>query len=132
MASAFADHSKPPLISAPPAFPQSKIKGDASFGGSTLYENIQFTNFKSDKTWCGTEQRLFRLNPSSADYTPAIRLTKPRFDNVATEAMAYLFTPPNAWAVVDDCGSFPCTGPNNVIIKFEGSTFSGSVQPLRT
>lgn len=61
-----------------------------------------------------------------------MKVTNPRFENVAHEAIAYFFTPPNAWAVVDDCGSFPCTGPNNVLIQFERSIFTGSIQPLRT
>jgi hypothetical protein len=43
-----------------------------------------------------------------------------------------LFTPPNAWAVLDDCGQFPCTGPLNTLIKFERSTFAGKIKPLRT
>ena len=120
------------MISAPPVFPQYKMKADASFGGSTLYENIQFINFKSGKTWCGSEQRLFRLNPSNGDYYPVIKVTSPRFVNVAQEAIAFFYTPPNAWAVVDDCGNYPCTGPNNVLIHFERSIFSGDIRPLRT
>ena len=132
MPSSFANHNKPPMISAPPTFPQYKIKADASFGGYTLYENIHFINFKTGLTWCGVEQRLFRLNPSNADYYPAVKVVNPVFNNVAHEAIAFFFTPPNAWAVVDDCGNYPCTGPNNVLIQFQRSTFIGSIRPLRT
>ena len=132
MPSSFAGGSKPPMISAPPAWPQYKIKADASFGGTTLYENIQFINFKAGLTWCGSEQRLFRLNPSNADYYPQVKLMNARLENVAQEAIAYFFTPPNAWAVVDDCGNYPCTGPLNVLIKFERTTYAGGIRPLRT
>jgi hypothetical protein len=43
--------------------------------------------------------------------------------------MAYLFTPPNEWAVLDDCGQFPCTGPLNTLLRFESSTFAGLITP---
>lgn len=47
MPSSYANHNKPPVITAPPVWPQYKIKSDASFGGKTTYENLQFINFKS-------------------------------------------------------------------------------------
>lgn len=55
MPSSYAGHSKPPLISIPTSWPQYKIKADCSFGGKTTYENLQFINFKSGKTYCGME-----------------------------------------------------------------------------
>ncbi len=55
MPSSYANHHKDPLVSTPPKCPQYKIKADASFGGVTTYENIQFINFKSGKTYCGAE-----------------------------------------------------------------------------
>lgn len=83
-------------------------------------------------TYCGSEQRLFRLNPSNADYYPAVKINNARLENVDWDALAYFFTPPNAWSVVDDCGEYPCTGPNNVLISFERTTFTGSILPIRT
>ena len=130
--SAAADHFKPPLISGMPAWPQYRIKASASWGGNTLYENINFINFKTGDTWCGATQRLFRENALSADYNPAVRLLNPRFENVHTDALASLFTPPNEWATIDDCGQFPCTGPNNVLIAAEKSTFVGTIKPFNT
>lgn len=132
MPSNYANHHKPALIISSPAWPQYKIKADASFGGKTQYENLSFINFKSAKTWCGSDQRLFALNRFAADYIPATRLYNTRFENVDQDAMAYLFTPPNEWSVVDDCGEFPCTGPLNALIQFERSTFAGAIQPMRT
>ena len=79
MPSSYANHNKPALITATPAFPQYKIKADASFGGKTIYENIQFFNFDDEYDYCGNEQRLFRLNHYSADYQPRTLLTKVRF-----------------------------------------------------
>ena len=129
MPSSYAGHSKPPLISKPTGYPQFKIKADCSLGGKTTYENLQFINFKSAKTWCGKQQRLFVLNPTNADYLPQTKFFNTRFENVAQDTLAYLFTPPNAWSVVDDCGQFPCTGPLNTLLTFEKSTFAGYITP---
>lgn len=46
--------------------------------------------------------------------------------------MAYLWSPPNEWAILDDCGQFPCTGPNNVLIWFEKATYTGLIKPDNT
>ncbi len=80
MPSSYANHNKPPLADKPPACPQYKIKADASFGGVTTYENIQFINFNSGTTYCGNEQRLIRLNRFNADYLPAVRFVGTRFE----------------------------------------------------
>jgi hypothetical protein len=125
MPSSYAAHNKPPLISSPTVWPQYKIKADCSLGGKSTYENLQFINFKSEKTWCGSYQKLFVLNPTNADYLPQTKFFNTRFENVAQDTLAYLFTPPNAWSVVDDCGQFPCTGPLNTPLTFEKSTFAG-------
>jgi hypothetical protein len=78
------------------------------------------------------DQRIFRLNEFGADYYPLVKMTNTYFENVDWDAYAYFFVPPNEWATVDDCGQFPCTGPNNVLIKFTGATFGGSIMPIRT
>jgi hypothetical protein len=91
MPSSYADHNKPPLVSSPPAFPQFKIKADASFGGETTYENIQFINFKSGKTFCGMDQRLIRLNRFNADYMPATKFISTRFEVSFEEFIIIIF-----------------------------------------
>jgi len=131
MLSAFSNTNKPALITSPPAHPQYKIKSDASFGGRTFYNNLEFIGFNSNKTFCGMKQSLFTINPTSPDYVPAIKLTNTRFENVAQESIAYFFDPPWEWAVLDDCGEFPCTGPLNILLQFEKSVFAGSIMPLR-
>jgi hypothetical protein len=74
MASSFAGRSKPALVDTWPQFPQHKIKADASFGGTTIYENLEFINFKSGYTQCGMKQRMFVLNYYNADYYPIMRV----------------------------------------------------------
>jgi hypothetical protein len=83
MPSSYANHNKPPLTNTPSSCPHFKIKADASFGGVTTYENIQFINFRSGKTYCGEDQRLIRLNRFNADYLPAVKFIGTRFENVA-------------------------------------------------
>jgi len=34
--------------------------------------------------------------------------------------------PIEKWAVTDDCGEFPCTAPENIVLDFEGNSFEGS------
>ena len=46
--------------------------------------------------------------------------------------MAYLYSPPLSWAVIDDCGNFPCTGPSNALIRIDGAQFTGTLQPEQT
>jgi hypothetical protein len=53
MPSSYAGHAKPALVTMSPAWPQFKIKADASFGGTTIYENLEFINFRSAYTTCG-------------------------------------------------------------------------------
>jgi hypothetical protein len=31
--------------------------------------------------------------------------------------------PPEAWANIDDCGNWPCTAPQNVLMSFENTEF---------
>jgi hypothetical protein len=71
------------------------------------------------------------LNPTGADYHPRARFVNTRFDNVEQNVLAYLFSPPSGWANLDDCGDFPCTAPNNALLTFEKTTFTGTVTPLR-
>lgn len=52
-------------------------------------------------------------------------------NNVAMEALAYIYDPKEAWANISDCGEWPCTGPENVVIKFTGTTYGDSdLQPF--
>lgn len=52
-------------------------------------------------------------------------------NNVAMEALAYIYDPKEDWANVTDCGEWPCTGPENVVIKFTGTTYGDSdLQPF--
>lgn len=70
-----------------------------------------------------------RLNDGAADYTPKAQLTRSILHNCHWDTYAYLFSPPNAWANVDDCGDWPCTGPLQALIMFDSTTFTGTILP---
>ena len=40
--------------------------------------------------------------------------------------MTFIYDPPKKWAILADCGDFPCTGPNQILMSFQGTDFSGS------
>jgi len=107
--------------------PMYKPKSDASWGGQTLLQNVEFKNFESTSTRCGARQYVIDLNPHASDYMPIYNFHKATFNNVAHAALAYLFDPPAKWAKVDDCGQFPCTAPENVIINFADTKYKGDL-----
>lgn len=112
--------------------PYYEKSATASYGGQSQYNNLYFSNFKNSTTFCGADQRLFRLNPKSPDYSPRASFTGVTFNNVDQDAMFYLFSPPWAWANLNDCGNYPCTGPNNTMLTFSKAKFTGSTIPMKT
>lgn len=112
--------------------PYHMIEIDSSYGGQTTYDQVTFNNFKTDKTWCGQSQKLIALNPLASDYIPRVKLTRPHFNNVHQDAIAYIMSPDKVWANTDDCGNFPCSAPLNTLVQFEGATYSGSIKPSET
>ena len=71
-------------------------------------------------------------NPFAADYTPVHTFTDIKFVNVTTENLVWIEKPNPAWAAVDpttdpkNCGNWPCTAPENIVLKFESTTYEGS------
>ena len=73
--------------------PYHEIMADASWGGRSLYENLTFSGYRGQKTWCGQDQRVIRLNPTGADYHPRAKFLNTRLDNIDQDTLAYLFSP---------------------------------------
>lgn len=130
MLSYIAVKGKEPLPRSTTSLPMYKVKGDASWGGETLFDGIEFINFDSDKTWCGMQRKIFTANPTGADYYPIQNFINTVFNNVHDNAIAFLMDPPLGWANLEDCGTFPCTGPRNILLKFTSTSFSGAVVPI--
>ena len=70
-------------------------------------------------------QRIFEFHSSHPDYIPMHEFYDSKFVNVENDAMAYWWEPPQGWAIIKDCGEFPCTGPKNTLYSFMNSQFSG-------
>lgn len=101
-----------------------KIKSYANWQTETLMTNVQFINFKSEKTsGCQKRQAAIFLNEGGSDEIPIQFFNLPIMTNVKLEALAYIMPPSPGWANMDDCGNFPCTAPNNVIINFRNAVF---------
>lgn len=100
-----------------------------SWASEAEYSGNTFHNFISNTTKCGNRQTLLRRNPDSSDYIPVQKFYNTIFDNVSDEAMVWLEDPDPHWANAADCAGFPCTAPNNVVMTFEGTSFTGSKQP---
>jgi hypothetical protein len=71
-------------------------------------------------------QRIFEFQFSAPDLIPMHEFYDTTFTNVDNDAMAYFWDPPSGWAVISDCGEWPCTGPYNTLYSFKNSTFVGN------
>jgi hypothetical protein len=55
--------------------------------------------------------------------------TDTKFINVEEGAMSYFYDSPAGWAIIKDCGEFPCTGPKNFVYDFARTIYEG-VKPF--
>ena len=88
-------------------------------------ENVTFQNFKSVNTACGKTQHIFHNSKTASDYIPLHDLKDCTFIDVTDDALAKMDEPKDGWANISDCGEWPCTAPENIVIRYEGSKFSG-------
>ena len=72
------------------------------------------------------------MNPTGSDLNSYMRISASEFIDVHNDAFAYLMSPKINWAVVDDCGLFPCTAPNNIFFEFDGIQYGGTIRPENT
>ena len=113
------------------ALPIHKIKSYGSWGGEVLLENVNFSNFVSGTTKCGSRQTTMARNPYSSDYVPMHKFVNSKFTNVAEQALIYINDPNPGWANPTDCIEWPCTAPENIVLQFEGTRFGGSLTPIK-
>lgn len=114
----------------PSSLPIYKVKSNGVWGGDVELDNVNFNNFES-KTKCGGKQVLMKRNPAASDFIPMHKFKNTSFRDVEEAAMVWIEDPDPGWANPTDCGIRTCTAPNNVVLKFTGSTYSGTSSPLR-
>jgi hypothetical protein len=106
-----------------------KIKGDSGWGGRTKLNRNVFSGFKAE-TALGHRQSIFGSSYYQPDYTPMLEFTDTTFIDVEESALAWLEDPHGAWAVIPDCGNFPCSGPKNVLYSLKGTTWEGETPDI--
>ncbi|TNV88229.1 hypothetical protein FGO68_gene13028 [Halteria grandinella] len=123
---------KPIAILADVLYPQHLQFSDAAYSGRNFFENLKFINFDKPKDNCGNQVRIIGLNPTAPDLIHPSKFTNTKFINVHEDTLAYLDAPDPGWANPDKCGSFSCTGRDNILIEFEKTQFSGTLSPIKT
>jgi len=71
-------------------------------------------------------QHVVGLNSYSSDFVQFSTFSAVTIDNVHNDAFMYIYDSKAGWATIDDCGEFPCTAPNNIVVHFTAITCSGS------
>lgn len=97
----------------------------AAWGTKKYIKRNTFIGFDK-KTKEGLRQSVMAVSEFDSDYTPTHEFFDNTFVDVQDGAMVYLLDPPKGWANLADCGDFPCTGPKNVLVSFQGSKFEGT------
>lgn len=101
------------------------FKGGGSKSGQGKIINHTFIGYEDTTTTCGSRQRAMRpwLNP---DFTPYNQMINPTFLDQSIDAMTHMGDPARGWANPEDCVEFPCTGPQNVVMRMEGVSIRAS------
>jgi hypothetical protein len=119
------DGSKPMHPIPPKRIPYDKPASDASWYGKFIYNNNQLLNFTASNN-----AKAFILHANSPDYMHSHSFLNTRFINVEHDALAHFGDPPAGWAVLDNCGNFPCTAPWNAFLDFRATSFQGFTNVL--
>lgn len=104
--------------------PPQKIKSIASWGTKVELYRTTFIGFKAT-TEEGMKNRAFQMNPTGSDYVPMQEFYDTKFINCEDDALGFFFEPPQGWAIIKDCGNFPCTAPKNTLFSFKRTQFTG-------
>lgn len=95
---------------------------DGAWGSIIQYEDVEFHDWRY-KTRYGQAQHAIKVNPGISDFIPMHEATDTKFYNVDEDAIIKFSDPLGSWANMADCGTFPCTGPNNVLFVFRRNKF---------
>ena len=104
--------------------PFNSIHSDASWGGRILFEDTRFFNFPMNSHSCGGRLSIMESHPDASDYTPEVKLVDTVFKSVSFTTAVWFYLAKPEWGVVERCGEFTCTGPNNYIVTFDQVDFA--------
>jgi len=92
----------------------------SAWGTKCIFNRLEFINWNST-TKNGMKNNVFVISEFNSDYTPMMEFHDTKFINVSADAMAYIYDPPQKWAIIKDCGEWPCTGPQNALFSFKNT-----------
>jgi len=108
------------------------MKTYGSWGTKINLENVNFNNYGSATTQkCGNKHTAIQRNSAASDYIPVHKFVKTTFRDVSDAAVIYLEDPSPDWATLSNCIEWPCTAPENVVLHFEQTIWTGSFMPVR-
>lgn len=125
----FIDGPKALHLIAPSPNPMENVMGMHMWGGSTYGRNNTFRDWDLFTRY-GYINRAIQISPFGSDQIPFHDFYDTKFINVTEGAMSHMYDPPQKWAIIKDCGEFPCTGPKNFIMDFSNTQFLGPKKPL--
>lgn len=131
MTSDFTYGGKALLIEQTPMLPVTKIMTEACWTSKYTLNRNEFIGFTS-QTALGKKLYAIKLNYYASDGVGLAEFYDTTFRDTDDQSVAYLQDPPTGWAVVDDCGDFPCTAPYNVILSFKGTKFEANKPSWKT
>lgn len=102
--------------------PPHNVMAISSWGTRVELFGVQFINWKKE-TEMGMPMRAFELHPWGSDLIPMHEFYDTKFVNVEPAALGYFYEPPPGWAIIKDCGAWPCTAPKNTLLSFQRTTF---------
>lgn len=112
------------MPTAPSQLPIYGSHGEGNWGGKITVNDCKFARFVG-KGRCGERSSMFARNPKGADKIPPHFFNRCELEDVDDGGFAFLEKPAPGWANVKDCGNFPCTAPNNIILSFADTTYKG-------
>jgi len=104
--------------------PIYKVKSDSTWGCISKHSNLHFKGFRA-VTQTGMKSTIFGSHHYASDYTPPVWMSNITFEDVDHDSFALFEDPNPKWANLKDCGSFPCTAPNNLIYTIDDVTWLG-------
>lgn len=107
----------------PMPFKTFNMKVGHMFGRYELNRNKLVGYTKMTKE--GTQQAAIGLVKHPDIASPSY-FKDTQFIDCDQNSIDYMFTPDPKWAIIKDCGNWPCSGPLNAIHDFKRSTFSGT------
>lgn len=106
--------------------PPHNVMSIASWSTTVKLYRVTFYGLKA-KTKLGMDNMAFQMNPWASDNTAMHEFYDTKFIDCDEDALAYFMEPPQKWAIIKDCGAWPCTAPKNTFFSFQNTQWVGKI-----